>query len=89
MSNLKIKLKNNKRTGQGQGYNTRYSKKRIQLLFVINMWECMGTRTWYADHVAGYPINMHWEKKAQTPARQPRCSKIEIEKQQKQQMPLR
>ena len=50
------------------------------------MWECMGTRTWYADHVAGYPINMHWEKKAQTPARQPRCSKIEIEKQQ---MPLR
>ena len=32
-----------------------------------------------ADHVAGYPINMHWEKKAQTPARQPRCSKIEIE----------
>ena len=49
----------------------------------------MGTRTWYADHVAGYPINMHWEKKAQTPARQPRCSKIEIEKQQKQQMPLR
>ena len=19
-----------------------------------------------ADHVAGYPINMHWEKKAQT-----------------------
>ena len=39
----------------------------------------MGTRTWYADHVARYPINMHWEKKAQTPARQPRCSKIEIE----------
>ena len=49
------------------------------MLFVINMWGCMGTRTWYADHVAGYPINMHWEKKAQTPARQPRCSKIEIE----------
>ena len=48
----------------------------------------MGTRTWYADHVAGYPINMHWEKKAQTPARQPRCSKIEIENSQNNQMQL-
>ena len=48
----------------------------------------MGTRTWYADHVAGYPINMHWEKKAQTPARQPRCSKIEIENNQNNQMQL-
>ena len=34
-----------------------------------------------ADHVAGYPINMHWEKKAQTPCQTThRCSKIEIQK---------
>ena len=62
--NFKIKLKNKKK--HWTGVDTRYSKKSIQLLFVINMWGCMGTRTWYADHVAGYPINMHWEKKAQT-----------------------